>query len=83
LSYVQCTLEEIKEPIFTQQLLVKHDVQSNKIEHNINIKENTHNSIYIVIYDKQIQDVPIIPCFSWEMLWFLKQLKCFLNQLSK
>jgi hypothetical protein len=51
-SYVQCTLKEIQKPILTQQLLVKHDVQSNKIEHNINIKENTHNSTYINIYNK-------------------------------
>ncbi len=50
-SYVQWTLEEIKEPIFTQQLFAKHDVQSNKIKHNVNIKENTHNSIYINIYN--------------------------------
>jgi hypothetical protein len=27
LSYVQCTLEKIEEPIPTQQLLAKHDVQ--------------------------------------------------------
>jgi len=53
LSYVQCTLKEIKKPILTQQLLAKHDVQSNKMEHNINIKENTHNSIYIDIYNKK------------------------------
>ncbi len=52
--HVQCILKEIKEPILTQQLLAKHDVQSNKMEHNINIKENTHNSIYIEIYNKQI-----------------------------
>ncbi len=32
----------------------KNDVQSNKIEHNVNIKENTHNSINIDIYNKQI-----------------------------
>jgi hypothetical protein len=44
-----------------------NDVQSNKIEHNVNIKENTHNSIYIDIYNKQIQYVPIIPCFSCEL----------------
>jgi hypothetical protein len=50
-SYVQCTLEEIKEPIFTLQLLAKRDVQSNKIEDNVNIKGNTHNSIYIDIYN--------------------------------
>jgi len=51
LSYVQCTLKEIKELISTQQLFAKHDVESNKIEHDVNIKENTHNSIYIVIYN--------------------------------
>jgi hypothetical protein len=68
-SYVQFTLEEIKEPIFTQ-LLAKHDVQSNKINHNVNIKETTHNSIYINIYNKQIQNVPIIPCFNYERLSF-------------
>jgi hypothetical protein len=65
-SYVQCTLEEVKKPILTQQLLAKHDIQSNKIEHNISIKENKHNSIYIDIYNKQIQDVSIIPCFCCE-----------------
>jgi hypothetical protein len=82
LIYVQCTLKEIKEPIPTQ-LLAKHDVQSNKIEHNVNIKENTHNSIYIDIYNKKIQDVPMIPCFNSKYLCFLKQLKCFSNQLAK
>ncbi len=69
-SYVQCTLKEIKNPILTQQLLAKHDIQSNKVEHNVNIKENTHNSIYIDIYNKKIQDVPIIPCFNCERLCF-------------
>jgi hypothetical protein len=49
-SYVQYTLEEIKKLIFTQ-LLAEHDVQLNKIEHNVNIKENTYNSIYIKIYN--------------------------------
>jgi hypothetical protein len=29
-SYVQCTLKEIQIPILTQQLLAKHNVQSNK-----------------------------------------------------
>jgi hypothetical protein len=72
----------MKEPILTQ-LLAKHDVQSNKIEHNVNINKNTHNSIYIDIYNKQIQDVPIIICFSCKRLCFLKQLKYFSNQLSK
>jgi hypothetical protein len=33
--------KKLKEPIPTQQLLAKHDVQSNKIEHNVNTKENT------------------------------------------
>jgi hypothetical protein len=62
--------KRIKESIFTQQLLVKHDVQSNKIEHNVNIKENTNNSIYIDIYNKRIQNVLIIPCFNCERLCF-------------
>jgi hypothetical protein len=39
---------------------MEHHVQLNKIEHNVNIKENTHNSIYIDNYNKQIQDVLII-----------------------
>ncbi len=42
----------IKKLIPTQQLLAKHDVQSNKIEKNVNIKKNSHNSIYIDIYNK-------------------------------
>jgi hypothetical protein len=42
-SYVQCILKKIKKPIPTQQLLAKHDVQSNKIEHNVKTKENTYN----------------------------------------
>jgi len=44
-SYVQCTLEEIQEPIPIQQLLAKHDVQSNKIKENIHIKK-----IHIIQY---------------------------------
>jgi hypothetical protein len=81
-SHVQCILEEIKEPIFTQ-LLAKHDVQSNKIKHNVNIKETTHNSIYINICNKQIQNVPIIPCFNCERLCFIKKRNYFSNQLSR
>jgi len=42
-SYVQCILKEIKGLIPTQQLFTTHDVQLNKIEHNVNIKENIHN----------------------------------------
>jgi hypothetical protein len=70
LSYIQCTLEKNKKKIPTQQFLARHDVQSNKIEHNVNIKENIHNSIYIHIYNKQIQDISIISCFSCERLCF-------------
>jgi len=58
-------------------------VQSNKVKHNVNIKENGKKLIYIEIYNIQIQDVPIIPCFSCERLCFIKQLKCFSNKLSK
>jgi hypothetical protein len=47
------------------------------------ISKNTRNSIYIDNYNKRIKDVHIIPCFSCERLCFLKQLKCFSNQLSK
>jgi hypothetical protein len=54
LSYVQCTLEEIKKQIPTHQLIAKNDVQSNKIDYNVNIKENTHHLIYIDIYNKKI-----------------------------
>jgi hypothetical protein len=56
---------------------VEHDVQSNKTEHNIIIKENTHNSIYIDNYNKKIQDVLIIPCFNYERLCFKKQLSTY------
>jgi hypothetical protein len=49
---------------------MEHDVQSNKIEHNVNILKNTHNLIYIDNCNKQIQDVFIIPCFSYERLCF-------------
>jgi hypothetical protein len=62
---------------------MEHDVQLNKIKHNVNIKENTPNSIYFDIYNNKIQNVPIIICFSCEWLCYLKQLKCFLNQLLK
>jgi hypothetical protein len=44
-TYVQFILKEIKKPIPTKQLLAKHDVQSNKIEQNVDTKENTYNSI--------------------------------------
>ncbi len=49
-SYVQCTQNKMKEQILIQ-LLAKHDVQSNKMEHNVNMKKKTHNSIYIDIYN--------------------------------
>jgi len=51
-------------------VFVKHDVQSNKLKHNVNIKKNAKIYIYIEIYNKQIQDVSIIPCFSCERLFF-------------
>jgi len=69
-SYIDCTLQEIKQPIPKQWFFVKHDVQSNKLKHNVNIKENAKKYIYIEIYNKQIQDVSIIPCFSCERLFF-------------
>jgi hypothetical protein len=56
---------------------VELDVQWNKIKHNVNLKENAKKSIYIDIYSKQIQDVPIIPCFNCERLCLKKQLICF------
>jgi hypothetical protein len=34
-------LSYVKNPIPTQQLFAKHDVQSNKIEHNINKGKHT------------------------------------------
>jgi hypothetical protein len=39
-SYIECTLQEIKQPIPKQWFFVEHDVQSNKVKHNVNIKEN-------------------------------------------
>jgi hypothetical protein len=40
--------------------------------------------IIIDFYNKKIQDVPIISCFSCDSkLCFVKQLKCFLNKSSK
>ncbi len=49
---------------------MEDDVQSNKIEHNVNIFKNTHNSIYIDNCNKKIQDILIISCFSYERLCF-------------
>ncbi len=76
-SYSQCTLKETKQLIPKQQFFVELDVQWNKIKHNVNLKENAKKSIYIDIYSKQIQDVPIIPCFNCERLCLKKQLICF------
>ncbi len=56
---------------------MKPDAQSNKIKHNVNIKENIHNSIYIGIYNNKIQDVPIILCFNCGRLVFKNNLKVF------
>jgi hypothetical protein len=56
---------------------MEHDVQSNKIEHNVNIKENAYNLIYIDNYNKQFQDVPIITCFNFERVVLKNNLNVF------
>jgi hypothetical protein len=38
----------------------ENDVQLNKVKPNVNIFKNAKKSIYIEIYNKQIQDVLII-----------------------
>jgi hypothetical protein len=81
-SYVQCILEQIKEQIPTQLQHI-YDVQLNKIEHNVNIKENKYNSIYIKTYNKQIQDVPIIPCFNCERFFEKNNLNVFKSIIKK
>jgi hypothetical protein len=53
---------------------MEHHVQSNKVEHNVEMNEHTHNSIYTNIYDKQIQYAPITLCFCCERLCYLKQI---------
>ncbi len=40
-SYIEFTLKSIKQKVFGE-----HDVQSNKIKHNINIKKMKKNGIY-------------------------------------
>jgi hypothetical protein len=40
------------------------------VKHHVDINEHAHNSIYINIYNKKIQDVPIIPYFYCESLFF-------------
>jgi hypothetical protein len=51
---------------------VELDVQSNKIKHNVNILKNEKK--YIDIYNKQIQDVCMSPCFSCERFFFKNSL---------
>jgi hypothetical protein len=73
-SYSQCTLKETKQLIPNQQFFVEPDAQWNKRKHNVNIKENEKKSICIDIYNKQIQDVIVIPCFDCERLFFKNNL---------
>jgi len=47
------------------------------VKHHVDINEHAHNSIYINIYNKKIQDVPIIPYFYCESLFFLNNLNIF------
>jgi hypothetical protein len=56
-SYVGCTSQNLKQPIH-----VKHHVQSNNVKH-VKMNEHAHNSIYIDIYNKQMQDITIIPIY--------------------
>jgi hypothetical protein len=53
-SYSQCTLKETKQLVPKQRFFVELNVQSNKIKHDVNMKENAKKSIYIDIYNKQI-----------------------------
>ncbi len=50
------------------------NMKFNKMKQNIMLiqKKNTHNSIYIDIYNKQIQDVHMIPYFSYEKVMYFK-----------
>jgi hypothetical protein len=51
---IGCNSKENEQPILT-----KHHIQPNKMEHQAKINEHEHTSIYIDIYNKKIQDVPI------------------------
>jgi hypothetical protein len=62
---IKCILEEIKQPMH-----VEHHVQSNKVKYCVDISAHAHNWTYIDIYNKQIQDVSIIPCFCYEKYAF-------------
>ncbi len=50
------------------------NMKFNKMKQNIMLiqKKKTHNSIYIDIYNKQIQDVHMIPYFSYEKVMYFK-----------
>jgi hypothetical protein len=39
-SYNECTFEKTKKPILKQWYFAEHDVQLDKVKHNVNIKEN-------------------------------------------
>jgi hypothetical protein len=70
-SYVECISQDMKQPIH-----VKHHVQSNNVKH-VKMNEHTYNSTYIDIYNKCIQNVPIIPCFCCEWLFFKNNLNIY------
>ncbi len=53
-SYNQCILKVTKQLVLKQRFFVEPNVQSNKIKHDVNMKENAKKSIYIDIYNKQI-----------------------------
>jgi hypothetical protein len=67
-SYVGCISLNLKQPIH-----VEHHVQSNNMKY-VKRNEHAYNSIYIDIYNKQMQDVTIIPFIFWWKIIFLKQL---------
>jgi hypothetical protein len=67
--YIEYISKDIKQPI-----LVKQHVQWNKVEYNVEINEHIRFSIYNDIYNKYIQNIPIVFCFCHERLCFLKQI---------
>jgi hypothetical protein len=77
-----CNSKENEQPILT-----KHHIQPNKMEHQVKINEHEHKSVYVDIYNKKIQGVPINSCICCEKL-FLKnklnifQINCYNNFLN-
>lgn len=74
-----CNSKENEQPIFT-----KHHIQPIKMEHQAKINEHEHKSIYIDIYNKTIQGVPINSCICCEKLFFKNKLNinCYNNFLN-